>query len=140
MPKAMKEACFLFSESGTEGSRWAMPEDGFVTEDGHWKHEDLQCLKEGYDFTVVPLGSEETPKGGWFHLYRDCFDEEDELVYLELGVVPSEASTSVDPSDDGLYLRGKGSLAFAIRQSRYAEENLSAADGRHKESVGDLLV
>jgi hypothetical protein len=90
MPKAMKEVCFLFGETGTE--------DGFVTEDGHWKHEDLQCLKEGHDFTVVPLGSEETPKGGWFHLYRDCFDEEDEFAYLELVGVPFEGSRSVDLS------------------------------------------
>lgn len=32
--------------------------------------------------------------GGWFHLYRECFDEENSFVYLELRGVPFEASTS----------------------------------------------
>ena len=35
--KEMKGVCFLFSETGTEGGWWAMQEDGFVTEDGHWE-------------------------------------------------------------------------------------------------------
>jgi hypothetical protein len=52
MMKAMKGVCFLFSETGTEGGWWAMQEDGFVTEDGHWKYEGLQYLREGGDFTV----------------------------------------------------------------------------------------
>src|ERR1035437_5225701 len=52
MMKEMKGVCFLFSESGTEGGWWAMQEDGFVTEDGHWKYEGLQYLKDGDDFTV----------------------------------------------------------------------------------------
>ena len=29
-----------------------MQEDGFLTEDGHWRYEGLQCLEEGDDFTV----------------------------------------------------------------------------------------
>jgi hypothetical protein len=37
MMKEMKGVCFLFSETGTEGGWWAMQEDGFVTEDGHWE-------------------------------------------------------------------------------------------------------
>ncbi len=40
--------------------------------------------------------------GGWFHLYRDCFDEQDKFVYLELGGIPFEASTSADLSGNGL--------------------------------------
>lgn len=52
MMKEMKGVCFLFSETGTEGGWWAMQEDGFVTEDGHWKYEGLQDLEEGDDFTV----------------------------------------------------------------------------------------
>jgi hypothetical protein len=50
--KEMKGVCFLFSETGTEGGWWAMQEDGFVAEHGHWKYEGLQYLKEGDDFTV----------------------------------------------------------------------------------------
>lgn len=53
MLKEMKGVCFLFSETGTEGGWWAMQEDGFVAEDGHWKYEGLQLLKEGDDFTVL---------------------------------------------------------------------------------------
>ena len=52
MTSEMRGVCFLFSETGTEGGWWAMQEDGFVTEDGHWKYEGLQYLKEGDDFTV----------------------------------------------------------------------------------------
>ena len=52
MMKEMKGVCFLFSETGTEGGWWSMQEDGFVTEDGHWKYEGLQELKDGDDFTV----------------------------------------------------------------------------------------
>ena len=52
MKKKMKGVCFLFSETGTEGGWWAIQEDGFVTEDGCWKYEGLQYLKEGDDFTV----------------------------------------------------------------------------------------
>ena len=52
MMKEMKRVCFLHSETGTEGGWWAMQEDGFVTEDGDWSYEGLQCLEEGDDFTV----------------------------------------------------------------------------------------
>ena len=52
MMKEMKGVCFLFSETGTEGGWWAMQEDRFVTEDGHWSYEGLQYLKNGDDFTV----------------------------------------------------------------------------------------
>jgi hypothetical protein len=52
MMNEMKGVCFLFSETGTEGGWCAMQEDGFVTEDGHWKYEGLQYLEEGDDFTV----------------------------------------------------------------------------------------
>ena len=52
MLKEMKGVCFLFSETGTEGGWWAMQEDGFIAEDGHWKYEGLQLQKEGDDFTV----------------------------------------------------------------------------------------
>jgi hypothetical protein len=40
--------------------------------------------------------------GGWFHLYRECFDHDDEFVYLELGGVHFEALTSIDLSGNGL--------------------------------------
>jgi len=39
--------------------------------------------------------------GGWFHLYRECFDEDNQHVYLELGGVPFETATSIDLSGDG---------------------------------------
>lgn len=52
MTSEMRGVCFLSSETGTEGGWWAMQEDGFVTEDGHWRYEGLQYLKEGDDFTV----------------------------------------------------------------------------------------
>ena len=52
MMKEMKGVCFLFSETGTEGGWWAMQEDGFVSEAGHWKYEGLQYLREGDDFAV----------------------------------------------------------------------------------------
>ena len=52
MMKEMKGVCFLHSETGTEGGWWAMQQDGFVTDDGHWRYEGLECLKEGDDFTV----------------------------------------------------------------------------------------
>jgi hypothetical protein len=29
-----------------------MQQDGFVTEDGHWRYEGLECQKEGDEFTV----------------------------------------------------------------------------------------
>jgi hypothetical protein len=52
MMKEIKGICFLHSETGTEGGWWAMQEDGFVTEDGHWRYEGMQYLEEGDDFTV----------------------------------------------------------------------------------------
>ena len=52
MMKEMKGVCFLFSETGTEGGWWAMQEDGFVTEHGHWRYEGLQYLEDGDEFTV----------------------------------------------------------------------------------------
>ena len=52
MTSEMRGVCFLSSETGTEGGWWAMQEDGFVTEDGDWRYEGLQYLKEGDDFTV----------------------------------------------------------------------------------------
>jgi hypothetical protein len=55
----MKGVCFLFSETGTEGGWWAMQEDGFVAEDGHWKYEGLRYLEEGDDFTVYGDDSSE---------------------------------------------------------------------------------
>lgn len=39
--------------------------------------------------------------GGWFHLYREVFDEEGTFVYLELGGVPFEAASSIHLSDQG---------------------------------------
>lgn len=52
MMKEMKGVCLLFSETGTEGGWWAMQQDGFVTEDGHWRYEGLEYLEEADDFTV----------------------------------------------------------------------------------------
>ena len=50
--KEMKGVCFLHSETGTEGGRWAMQQDGFADEDGYWSYQGLQYLEEGDDFTV----------------------------------------------------------------------------------------
>jgi hypothetical protein len=52
MMKEMKGVCFLHSETGTEGGRWAMQEDGFADKDGYWGYEGLRYLEEGDDFTV----------------------------------------------------------------------------------------
>ena len=48
--------------------------------------------------------------GGWFHLYRECLDFEDEFVYLELGGVPFEAVNTVDLTEE----RGPGSIRMRI--------------------------
>ena len=48
----IKGVCFLHSETGTEGGWWAVQEDGFVSEDGHWEYEGIRYLEEGDDFTV----------------------------------------------------------------------------------------
>ena len=54
--REMRGVCFLFSETGTEGGRWAIQEDGFVTEGENegeqWSYEGLRILGEGDDFTV----------------------------------------------------------------------------------------
>ena len=42
----------LWECSTTEGGWWAMQEDGFVSDDGHWKYEGIRYLEEGDDFTV----------------------------------------------------------------------------------------
>jgi hypothetical protein len=39
--------------------------------------------------------------GGWFHLYRECFDEDNQYVYLELGGFPFETETSINLSGNG---------------------------------------
>jgi len=52
--------------------------------------------------------SDEDAGGGRFHLYRDCFDEDNEFVYLELVGVPFETATSSD-------LSGKGPPRVAVR-------------------------
>ena len=48
--------------------------------------------------------------GGWFHLYRDCFDFDNEFVYLELRGVPIEAANSFDLTGE----KGFGSVAVRI--------------------------
>jgi hypothetical protein len=52
MIKEIKGVCFLHSETGMEGGRWAMQQDGFADEDGYWSYQGLQHLEEGDDFTV----------------------------------------------------------------------------------------
>lgn len=52
MMREMKGVCFLHSETGTEGGWWAMQEDGYISDDGHWRYEGMQYLEEGDDFTV----------------------------------------------------------------------------------------
>lgn len=52
MVQEMKGICFLHNETGTEGGWWAMQEDGFVTESGHWDYAGLRYLEEDDDFTV----------------------------------------------------------------------------------------
>ena len=56
MTREMKGICLLFSETCTEGGWWAMQENGFVAEDGHWRYEGLRYLEEGDDFTVYADG------------------------------------------------------------------------------------
>jgi len=48
----IKGVCFLHSETGTEGGWWAVQEDGFQTDSGHWKYEGLRNLENGDEFTV----------------------------------------------------------------------------------------
>jgi hypothetical protein len=47
--------------------------------------------------------------GGWFHLYREVFDEEGTFVYLELGGVPFECASSA-----GLSSQGQSSVTVRI--------------------------
>ncbi len=53
--KEIKGVCFLFSETGTEGGWWAMQQDGFTNENGHWSYAGLEYLEEGDDFTVYAV-------------------------------------------------------------------------------------
>jgi hypothetical protein len=46
--------------------------------------------------------------GQLFHLYRELFDEDEQVVYLELEGFPFEASSSVE-------LSGQGAARVAIR-------------------------
>jgi len=50
--KEMKGVCFLHSETGTEGGWWAVQEDGFADNDGHWTYDGLRYLEARDDFTV----------------------------------------------------------------------------------------
>lgn len=53
--REIKGVCFLHSETGTEGGWWAMQEDGYRTDDGHWRYEGMNYLEEGDDFTVFAV-------------------------------------------------------------------------------------
>ena len=50
--KEIRGVCFLHSETRTEGGWWAVQEDGFETDSGHWKYEWLKYLENGDEFTV----------------------------------------------------------------------------------------
>ncbi|MFP5228681.1 MAG: hypothetical protein ACLGXA_13745 [Acidobacteriota bacterium] len=39
--------------------------------------------------------------GAGFHLYRECFDSDDEFVYLEVNGVPFETASSISLSGSG---------------------------------------
>lgn len=52
--------------------------------------------------------SDDPSAGGSFHLYRECFDYDNEFVYLELCGVPFEASSSMD-------LTGTGQSSVTVR-------------------------
>ena len=52
MVKEIRGVCFLFSETGTDGGWWAVQEDGFTTDDGHWSYGGLNHLEQGDEFTV----------------------------------------------------------------------------------------
>ncbi len=66
--------------------------------------------------------SEEDADGGWFHLYRDCFDEDNEIVYLELVGVLFETVNSADLSE-------KGPSRVAIRIPQQCARKLGLLDG-----------
>jgi len=40
-------------------------------------------------------------EGGGFHLYRECFDFDNEFIYLEVSGVHFEAASSIDLSGTG---------------------------------------
>ncbi len=69
---------------------------------------------------TLKQGSDET-SGEWFHVYRECFDFDDEFVYLELGGVQFEAATSMDLSD-------KGSTRISIRIAETLARKLGLID------------
>lgn len=52
MVKEIRGVCFLFSETGTEGGWWAVQDDRFIAEDGHWSYHGLNYLEDGDDFIV----------------------------------------------------------------------------------------
>jgi hypothetical protein len=48
--------------------------------------------------TKVSLKHHSEEGGAGFHLYRECFDFDEEFVYLEVRGVPFETDSSIDPS------------------------------------------
>lgn len=55
----------------------------------------MDAGKRGAMSTKATLKYHREEQGeGWFHLYRECFDEENTFVYLELGGVSFQAASS----------------------------------------------
>ena len=76
MMKEMKGVTFLHSETGTEGGWWAMQEDGFANEDGHWDMRACSTLKKAMTSRFLPTTAAysctasftKIPKLGQFHV------------------------------------------------------------------------
>jgi hypothetical protein len=59
--------------------------------------------------TKVSLKHHSEEGGAGFHLYRECFDFDEEFVYLEVRGVPFETASSIDLSG-----RGPGSATIRL--------------------------
>lgn len=51
--------------------------------------------------TKMSLKHHSEEGGAGFHLYRECFDSDDEFVYLEISGVPFEVASSIALSGNG---------------------------------------
>jgi hypothetical protein len=51
--------------------------------------------------TKISLKHHSEDGGAGFHLYRECFDSDNEFVYLEVKGVPFETSSSMNLSGSG---------------------------------------
>lgn len=69
--------------------------------------------------------------GAGFHLYRECFDCDEEFVYLEVRGVPFETSSSIELSGNG-----PGSVTIRLPDDWARKLGLIAGQ-KHGSDIGD---